>query len=385
MIIIEDKIKCCGCTACYNACPVKAIEMLEDNEGFLYPKVNVLKCIGCNICENVCPYNSEINKQFDLKECYVAYNKDEAERYTSSSGGMFVLLGKRIIDQGGVVFGAAYNKEFLVEHIYVENKKDLKKLIGSKYMQSKIGDMFPEVKKFLSMNRKVLFVGTTCQISGLKSYLKIDYENLICVDFICLGIPSPKIWKDYLNVYFKNEVISDVNFKDKIHGWNNFSLKVDTNKRTFYCTGKNTPFFVGYYKSLYSRPSCSTCYFKGDRRCSDITLSDCWGYANIAPEMMDNKGLSCVVCHSQKGVEIFNEVKMNVNSKTMNFEDLIKYNSNYNQSVSMGEKRGDFWKDYEKLEKDKLFAKYCTPQIKLESNGIIRRILNKFKKIITGR
>ena len=206
MVIIEDKTKCCGCTACYNACPVKAIEMLEDNEGFLYPKVNVLKCINCNICENVCPYNSEINKQFDLKECYVAYNKDEA-RYTSSSGGMFVLLGKRIIDQGGVVFGAAYNKEFLVEHIYVENKKDLKKLVGSKYMQSKIRDVFPEVKKFLSMNRKVLFVGTTCQISGLKSYLKIDYENLICVDFICLGIPSPKIWKDYLNVYFKRSNI----------------------------------------------------------------------------------------------------------------------------------------------------------------------------------
>lgn len=273
-------------------------------------------------------------------------------------------------------------KELLAEHICVDNEKDLEKLIGSKYMQSRIGNSFSQVKKFLQMDKKVLFVGSTCQIAGLKSFLKRDYENLICVDFICLGTPSPKVWKDYLDTFFENELITAVNFKDKKYGWNNFALKISTDKKTFCCVGKQTYYFTGYYNFLYSRPSCSNCIFKGNTRASDITLSDCWGYANIAPEMTDNNGLSCIVCHSPKGKNLYNEIIKDVNWKKMSFDDLIKYNSNYNKSAPMGERRESFWDEYNVLDKKELFAKYCSPQEIPTNNNIVKKIVEGFKRII---
>lgn len=382
MIRIEDKKKCCGCTACYSVCPVDAIDMVEDNEGFLYPKVNSTKCIKCGLCEKICPYNKKETNELDLKECFVAFNKNDKERYISSSGGIFILLAKKIVEQDGIVFGSAYDDEYLAEHICVDNEKDLEKLIGSKYMQSRIGNSFSQVKKFLQMDKKVLFVGSTCQIAGLKSFLKRDYENLICVDFICLGTPSPKVWKDYLDTFFENELITAVNFKDKKYGWNNFALKISTDKKTFCCVGKQTYYFTGYYNFLYSRPSCSNCIFKGNTRASDITLSDCWGYANIAPEMTDNNGLSCIVCHSPKGKNLYNEIIKDVNWKKMSFDDLIKYNSNYNKSAPMGERRESFWDEYNVLDKKELFAKYCSPQEIPTNNNIVKKIVEGFKRII---
>lgn len=361
MINIIEKKRCSGCSACYNICPVDAISMECDNEGFLYPRVNEEKCINCGMCENTCPYVSRKERNTDLNKCFAAYNKNDVEREMSSSGGIFILLAKKILQEGGVVYGAAYDGEFLVYHKYIDDMADIRDLVGSKYMQSRIGKSFSVVKKFLKQNRKVLFVGTSCQIGGLRAYLQREYKNLVCVDFICLGTPSPKVWKDYLVTYFPNHNIKFVNFKNKEIGWHNFSLNIITDKGDYCKSGRDTYFFTGYFKHIYSRPSCSECIFKNGNRDSDITISDCWGYHYIAPEMDDNKGLSSIECHSKLGLDLFESIKESLAWKEANVEDVLKYNSNYCKSASMGIEREDFWHDYEILDKKTLFEKYCSP------------------------
>lgn len=378
MIEITDKKKCSGCAACYNICPMKAINMEPDHEGFLYPVIDKETCINCNQCEVVCPYHNKRGEEEDLRKCYAGYNKSEQDRTLSSSGGIFILVAKEIIAQGGVVYGAAYDEDFLVYHTSAENYGDLKKLIGSKYLQSRIGESFSSIKKLLNTGRKVLFVGTSCQVAGLRGYLKKDYPNLLCIDFICLGVPSPKVWKDYLNTYFAGEEIQHVNFKNKNLGWHQFSLNIKTDKRNFCRNGRETLYFSGYFKHLYSRPCCSECIFKQGNRDSDITISDCWGYAHIAPELDDNKGLSSIECHSQKGIEMFDVVKDKLIWKEANIEDVLRYNSNYCTAVPMGENREAFWRDYDRFDKKRLFEKYCSP----EKIGLLRKAKNKIRRIL---
>ena len=215
-------------------------------------------------------------------------------------------------------------------------------------------------------------------MAGLRGYLKKDYPNLLCIDFICLGIPSPKVWKDYLDTYFAGEEIQYVNFKNKNLGWHQFSLNIKTDRRNFCQNGRNTLYFSGYFKHLYSRPCCSECIFKKGNRDSDITISDCWGYEHIAPELDDNKGLSSIECHSQRGKEVFDMVKDNLIWKYANIEDVLKYNSNYCTSVPMGENRQAFWRDYDRLDKRKLFKKYCSP-VRI---GLLRRTKNKIRRML---
>ena len=328
MIQIEKKARCSGCSACYNSCPVRAIKMTEDNEGFLYPSLDENTCIKCNICEKVCPYHSAIEINQDLQACFAGYNTNDDDRAKSSSGGIFIALARAIIERKGVVFGSAYDGDFMAMHTYAESYEELVPLIGSKYMQSRIGNTFHDVKKFLDEHRTVMFVGSACQIAGLKKFLQKGYSNLICVDFICLGVPSAKIWRDYITTFFQGEKIQRVNFKDKNLGWHDFSLRIDTDKQKFCKNGRDTLFFSGYFNQLYSRPSCYECIFKNGYRVSDITISDCWGYHDIAPEMDDNKGLSSIVCHTDKGLELFESIKDKLVWKEANIDDVKKYNSN---------------------------------------------------------
>lgn len=382
MIEVKNKLKCSGCSACYNCCPTKAINMVTDNEGFVYPYVNQNKCINCSKCENVCPYITRQIKSDDLKKCFAAYNKNSEDRATSSSGGMFIALSKEIIRQGGIIYGSAFDEKFLAYHTSAENNDELQKLLGSKYMQSRIGDLFKNVKQQLISGRKVLFVGTGCQIGGLLGYLEKEYDNLICVDFICLGTPSPRIWYDYLNTFFKEKKIQKVNFKEKSLGWHTFSLKIESAHESFCRNGRQTYFFSGYFKNLYSRPSCSECIFKHGNRLSDITISDCWGYSHIAPEMDDNKGMSSIVCHSVKGLILLQKIQNQLVWKGANLEDVLKYNSNYYISAPMGKNRDDFWRDYGKMPKNKVFEKYCRPEKTNTVRIMIIKVKAKLKRYI---
>ena len=198
MIDIKEKNNCCGCSACVQICPKQCISMAADNEGFLYPQVNSAICIDCGLCEKVCPVINQSAPREPLV-VYAAKNNNEDIRLKSSSGGIFTLLAEKVIEEGGVVFGAKFDADWNVVHDYTETIEGLAAFRGSKYVQSIIGDNFKTAKQFLNNGRKVLFSGTPCQIAGLKKYLRKEYDNLLTVDVVCHGVPSPMVWRDYLD------------------------------------------------------------------------------------------------------------------------------------------------------------------------------------------
>lgn len=224
MINITDKIRCCGCNACIQCCPTQCITMRQDEEGFDYPIINTDTCIDCGVCEKICPIINHEEYKKPIK-IYAAKNLNEKIRLDSSSGGIFTALAEDIICQGGVVFGVSFDQEWNAVHSYTECLEGLATFRGSKYVQSKIGFAFKEVKSFLKSGRKVLFSGTPCQIAGLKKFLIKDYPNLFTIEILCHGVPSPKVWQRYLDekkAQFKCNDIRQINFRNKKNGWSQY-------------------------------------------------------------------------------------------------------------------------------------------------------------------
>lgn len=333
MISITEKHKCCGCSACVQRCPKGCIEMREDEEGFLYPQVDLDACIDCGLCEKVCPVILQAEKREPLA-CYAAYNPDESVRRESSSGGIFSLLAEKTINEGGVVFGASWNEHWQVAHSYTETREGLTQFRGSKYVQSVIGESYKQAEEFLKTGRKVLFSGTPCQIAALKLFLRKDYDNLLTVDFICHGVPSPGVFRAYLQEelhyritgkrkhipFVPNEglslppeaTITHIGFRDKCSGWKSYSFRCmyQTNgdiQEFAEDLGTNT-FLKGFLTDLYLRPSCHKCPAKSLKSGSDITIGDFWGFEDM-PEMKDDdKGISAILVNTQKGQDEYSHI-----------------------------------------------------------------------------
>lgn len=381
MITIKDKSKCCGCFACMNICPKNAIIMQEDEQGFKYPKIDKDKCVNCNLCEKVCPIIN--NKKNDFKQkVYAVINKNEKERLDSSSGGIFILLAKEIIKRNGIVFGAAFDKEFKVNHIGVEKEEDLIKLQGSKYLQSNINDTYKKAKMLLEKDRYVLFTGTSCQIEGLKSYLRKDFEKLYTQDIICHGVPSPKVWKKYLE-YQKNqhkENIRNISFRNKDKGWILYQTKILFDTKTYSNPLNKDLYMKAFLKNICLRDSCYNCSFKNKYRNADITLADYWGVNNIHPKMDDNKGTSVIIVNSKKGEELFNNIEDKCVYEKSEIDYVYKYNCSYIKSATKNNKYDEFFKNLDNKKFDWLIKKY----IKKESviKKILKKILNIFKGVI---
>jgi serine acetyltransferase/coenzyme F420-reducing hydrogenase beta subunit len=380
---ITEKNQCSGCTACAAVCPQNCIAMQEDEEGFLYPQVDMATCIQCSKCVKVCPYsNSEFTVKPATEElalCYAAYNRNEEIRYKSSSGGMFRSFADKITSEGGVVFGAAFDKDFTVEHTYTETLDGLTAFMGSKYLQSRMGDAFTCVEQFLKKGRKVLFTGCGCQIAGLKRFLKTDDENLFCVDLICHGVDSPKIWLDYLHSLFSNETVKSINFRDKITGQNDSCISIIGSVSKHKEREKKTIYFRSWRYGLFMRPACEVCPFKNDNRVSDITIGDCWGFQKIAPELYDDKGLSSVIVHSAKGKALFDEVSSQLVFKETSVDDVKQYNSDYIRSQRFDyRRRAAFWKDYNRMPFKKLLDKHLGESRKQKAVLLIKKIAEKF-------
>lgn len=333
--------------------------MGADKEGFWYPQVDTAKCVECGRCETACPILCPVAKNQQNTVAYAAYNKDEAIRLQSSSGGLFTLLASEIIRQGGVVFGAAYNERFEVEHICVESVEELERLRGSKYAQSRIGNSYSEVKRMLDSGRKVLFTGTPCQIGGLVSYLGKTYDNLYTQDIICHGVPSPMVWQRYVKFREKKSAsLTRRTFsRHKNYGWKMFSVLFEFSNNTEYIQAHSTDLYMrSFLRNFSLRPSCYHCHFKGIERYANITLADFWGIQNVAPEMDDDKGTSLVLIHSKKGEELFGSVADSICYKTVDADEAIKYNSSAIASVARPKRRDSFMKavwtqDFEKTVK----------------------------------
>lgn len=369
MINIKSKEDCCGCSACAQRCPKQCIKMFEDEEGFLYPKVDETECINCHLCEKVCPVANQAESRMPI-DSYAAYNMDDGVRKDSSSGGVFTLLAEKVIDEGGVVFGATWNEKWNVVHTYTETKEGIVQFRGSKYVQSIIGETYKQAEAFLKSGRKVLFSGTPCQIAGLRLFLRKEYENLLTVDFICHGVPSPGVFRWYLqeeiNNYAarkgrKNSVsffpihsipkgdvlmpeglsIKDIRFRDKCSGWKKFSFVLllaeasadgKQNTVSLSSTLEQNGFLKGFLNDLYLRPSCHKCPAKSLKSGSDITIADYWGYKDT-PNIIDtDEGISAVLINSVRGQTVFDRLSL-MKEKTK-YDLIERTNGAINHSAS---------------------------------------------------
>ena len=362
MIEIKEKKNCCGCNACVQVCPKQCISMKEDREGFLYPEVDKDICVDCHLCEKVCLVLNQGKERKPLK-VYAAKNENEEIRRQSSSGGIFTLLAEQVIDEGGVVFGARFNENWEVVHSYTETKEGLAAFRGSKYVQSRIGDNYKKAEEFLKSGRKVLFSGTPCQIAGLNLYLRKEYENLLTVDFICHGVPSPGVWREYLKEEIarqcdgKNSVLSHsiekekvkikrISFRDKKLGWKKFSFVLTLSvpdghgaeNTVLFSEPLNKNLFLrGFLADLYLRPSCYACPAKCLKSRSDVTIGDFWGIEKVMPEMDDDKGVSVVMVN--RGIELPRMQKQIVDYE----KDVVYHNLSVVRSVKISDKRMEFF------------------------------------------
>lgn len=335
MLEVLEKDKCCGCSACFSACGHQAITMQLDSEGFEYPIIDQEVCVDCGLCQSVCPVLQYENrkdirlKNSDVQIGFSARNKNFSQRLVSSSGSIFPPIAEWILDNNGLVVGAAYDKDFNVVHKFVESKDELCALQGSKYLQCKAdNETFKYIRKELKNGRKVLYSGMACQVEGLKSFLRKEYDNLYTIDLICMGIPSYVVWQKYLSAFFGGEKIKSINFKEKSIGWDTFTFRVDTDKRIFKERGMHNLYLRSMFLSWNMRPSCFQCPFKKAKRISDFTLADAWGVFHNTPEINDNKGLSSVIVHSNKGFELWNILKDKIDSVQVSIDDIAAGNSN---------------------------------------------------------
>lgn len=315
MIEITEKIKCCGCTACYNVCPKRAITMEADEEGFLYPRVDLSKCVNCGICNKVCPVEEKPKVSEKICGAYAMRAKDSDVLMSSTSGGFMTPLIEYVLNCEGVICAASYDDNFQVVHTIIDEKDEpeIGKIRGSKYVQSYLGDSFSKIKKYLHEQRMVCFVGTTCQVNGLKAYLRKDYKELITVDLVCHGSPSPKLWGKYLD--FQKEKyhseIQEVVFRNKTYGYHSGTMKIRfTNGKKYFGSARVDYMLKSFFKEIASRPICYQCPFKTLERCSDFTIYDCWHVAELVSGLSDDdRGYTNVMVQSNKGKEILEKIR----------------------------------------------------------------------------
>lgn len=348
MITISDKHNCCGCSACAQACPKQCISMLQDAEGFLYPQVDTSSCINCELCERVCPVLNQYDERTVETLC-AAINKDDIIRKESSSGGVFTLLAEQIISKGGVVFGARFDDEWQVVIDSAETMEQVAAFRGSKYVQARVNDSFQRCRKYLDEGKNVLFSGTPCLISGLLHFLKKPYPNLVTVDFICHGVPSPEVWRRYLNEVIEagSKAIRDINFRTKHDGWGKFSFF------TNYIESSNTiemlsptyknPFMRAFISNVILRPSCFSCPAKNGRSNSDLTIADFWNIDKVSPGMYDDKGTSLIIIHNDKGKKAIPFNQMMYEEEPV---EALRYNPSYSVSPRIHHRRQEFFDSF---------------------------------------
>lgn len=310
-------------------------------------------------------------KEFPL--IYALINNDDAVRKESSSGGVFYALAEYVINKSGVVFGAKFNESWGVEHGYATDIAGIKAFMGSKYVQSSTKSTFKEAKALLEEGKTVLYSGTPCQIYGLKAFLKKEYDNLITVDFVCHGVPSPLVWKKYLEYVSDGKTVTSIEFRNKDKGWQNYYLKITYANEEFNIGNVNEDMYLkGFLTHIYLRPSCHNCEFKGVKRISDITLADMWGCKSLLPDMFDDKGASLVFIQSAKGKEIFEQLATKFKSKQLTDNAYQKHNPAINVSSRASHRRKAFFKN--------VSAENIKKQTR--PDGFIIKIFKKTKRLI---
>ena len=343
---LEKKLKkdCNGCGICTLCCPVDAINMVEDSEGYLYPVIDEAKCIKCNKCKKICSNYNDCEK---TKVGYMAVNKNKEDLKRSASGGIFYILAKYVTQNNGVVFGVEYGQNHKVQHNYYETLEECQRFQGSKYVRSDIGDSYKKTEEFLKQGRFVLFTGTPCQCNGLKTYLGKDYEKLIICDIICFANPSQKIFDKYIKdtEIKENKKIEKINFRDKANGWKNGTPIIyfeDGSKL------EDQSFHRGFIAGIFDRPSCHECKFSSTARITDFTLGDFWGIDKVMPDVKDdNTGISIMTVNTQKAKAYLEEIKDEIELIPVDPE--LGFSNNHHSNIKPHKNRKRFFKNFELL------------------------------------
>lgn len=352
-INIENAKDCCGCRACENICPKKAITMEVNKEGFLYPKVDMEKCVDCGMCRKVCPWLNNISRENYLEKpiCYAAKSLDRDIQINSSSGGVFGLLAKKILEEKGVVVGAEMTSDFQVQHTIIDSEKDLHKIMGSKYVASDLKQLFPVIQRELDNNKKVLFSGVPCQISALLKYLQKEYDNLATIEVICHGVPSQKLFNKYVEFLEKKykAKLLEYKFRSKQAAcWGTYKAlaKFEKNKKIIdkKINADFDPYYCSFLHSENHRESCYECKFAKKDRNADLTLGDFWGIEKIMPKMIDYNGVSVVVINTNKGKEILESLREKLELHEVDYEKVQGYNKQLQKSSNRKNSRDDWYK-----------------------------------------
>lgn len=390
---LASRLECTGCTACASACPNQCINMTENQEGFLYPEIDSSKCIECSLCVRSCPICSQLPIPVQETIAYAAYTKSSELRKESSSGGIFSELALAVLEQGGVVFGVAYSEQFEVNHICVESADELYRLRGAKYTQSSLEGIFSKVKSYLKQKRRVLFSGTSCQVAGLKAFLKTEDALLLCVDFVCHGVPSPAVWQSYVKYRSKvdnnGEMPLSIDMRSKESGWSyyRYSNVFRYEQKQWRSTSGDNLYMKIFVGDYINRLSCSNCQAKGYNRMSDITLGDFWGVWDIEPEMDDNKGTSLVLVHTQAAKSILEQFSDQIVLKKITLQQASKQNQSMLVSSPAPNKRETVIQKCLDGKFDELQGYFAESQKSPEAPlvNVLSRVWNKIKCILIER
>ncbi len=380
-ILYKNKKDCCGCAACMNICPEGAIHMVTDKNGFLFPEINNEKCVNCKFCTKVCAFQNNPKKLGKPLETYIAINKDKKILSNSASGGVFGALANFIFRKKGVVFGCAYNNDMEPVHINADNVNDMKRIQGSKYVQSSMGYSYKTAEKFLHKGRWVLFTGTPCQIDGFKSFLGREYNKLICVDIICHGVPNAEFFKDYVNYMEQQlgEKIVGFVFRDKLRGWGKFLLKIVIEKKgkryNKFMYSDSSYYYKYFLKRHIYRKSCYVCKYACGNRLGDFTMGDFWGIKKYHPEIEVEEGVSVLLVNTSTAKELLDDLSECLKLKESTFDKAKEHNGQLQNPPEFSKKREKIFKIWRKEGCEVLDKKYLDEKKRKD-------YLNKMKAII---
>ena len=365
-LLTSDKNECCGCGACEQKCLQKAINLRKDKDGFLYPYIEKDMCTDCLVCHTICPFMDAgyaYHRIIKSPEVYLAFHKNDEILKRSTSGGAFSAIAEVFCDGKYAIFGAAFDENLVVQHEYITDRRELRKFSGSKYVQSIIGKCYYHAEAFLKDGRKVLFSGTPCQIAGLRSYLSKEYENLLCIDLICHGVPSPLVLKKYIS-YLENKSgkkVKYINFRDKSkYGWLIPCIKIDfvSSEKAEYHLAADDPYEKIFLNNIALRESCYNCKFAKSKRIGDLSIGDFWGAETLYPKIDYRKGLSLILTNTAKGRHIFKQIRCFALCEKSDKRLASQENKTLLRPAAMHKQYYSFFKDLHNMEFGRLANKY---------------------------
>lgn len=383
---------CSSCGACANSCARNAITMRLDDEGFYRPIIDADKCVQCGTCEKVCPWNNVVdnpNAPSDTPKTFASFAKEESVRKESSSGGIFSVLAEKVIDEGGVVVGVSLLSSTRFGHIVIDNKKDLCRLRGSKYVQADVGLVYREVRSLLKAGKRVLFSGTPCQVAALYAVLGKDArnDNLFTIDIVCHGVPSVKVFEKYIRELEEKygTAFKSVIFRDKNSGWEGYSLRHSFSNGTLFSERhENSKYMRLFLSRICQNVSCDHCLYRKTPRIADITLGDYWGVSRHHPEMNDNKGTSVVLLNTTHGQKLYDGVLDKIVQCESKLEYAIAGNPCIVRSETRHPKRLDFFARLDTDSLDELIKMYCPfPSLLEQFFCRVRRVLSRVKRMLS--